>query len=108
MMDINEQIRIFADFIEKNYKAELLEKVRKGENFLEVDFFELSKFNPEIADILLDYPEDTIKTAAAAIEQFDLPGEAKGFAVRVKNLPESQKILIRNIRSNHLEKFLCM
>lgn len=108
MMDINEQIKVFGEFIEQNYKAELFEKVRKGDKFLVLDFAELSKFSPELADTLLDYPEDTIKTATAAIEQFDLPGDVKEFAVRIKGLPESQKILIRNIRSQHLDKFLCM
>jgi len=108
MMDINEQIRVFAQFIEDHYKAELLEKARKGIKFLVLDFTDLAKFNPEIADILLDHPEDTIKTAAAAIEQFDLPGDVKGFAIRMKNLPESQTIMIRNIRSAHLGKFLCI
>lgn len=107
-MDINEQISAFGEFIDKTQKAELLEKVRKGEKFINIDFFELSKFNPELADILLDHPEDTLKTAAAAIEQFDLPDDVKGFAVRIKNLPESQKIMIRNIRSNHLGKFFCI
>ena len=108
MMDINEQIRLFAQFIEDNYKAELLEKARKGIKYLVLDFADLSKFNPEIADILLDHPEDTIKTAAAAIEQFDLPGDVKGFAIRMKNLPASQTVMIRNIRSAHLGKFLCI
>ncbi len=107
-MDFNEQIRLFGEFIEQSCKAELLEKVRKGEKFIVLDFAELSKFSPELADTLLDHPEDSIKTAAASLEQFDLPGEAKGFAVRIKNLPESQKILIRNIRSNHLDKLLCI
>jgi replicative DNA helicase Mcm len=108
MMDINEQIRIFAEFIENNYKAELLEKVRKGGKFIVIDFAEISKFNPEIADLILDHPEDTLKTAAAAVEQFDLPIGVKGFAVRVKNLPESQTIMIRNVRSKHLGRFLCI
>ncbi len=107
-MDINEQIRVFGEFIEQDYKAELFERVRKGEKFLVLDFAELSRFNPELADILLDHPENTIKTANAAIEQFDLPADVKGFAVRIKNLPESQTIKIRNIRSQHLGKFLCM
>lgn len=108
MLDINEQIKLFGDFIDNTYKAELLEKVRKGQKFLSIDFFELTRFSPDLADILLDHPEDTLKTAAAAVEQFDLPIDVKGFVVRVKNLPESQNIMIRNIRSKHLDKMFCM
>ncbi|MBN2111511.1 minichromosome maintenance protein MCM [Candidatus Woesearchaeota archaeon] len=108
MLDINEQIRIFGEFIESNYKAELLEKIRTGQKFIALDFFALSKFSPELAEILLDHPEDTIKTATAAIEQFDLPGDVKSFAVRITNLPDSQNIMIRNIRSEHLGKLFTL
>ena len=108
MLDANEQIRLFGEFLEKNYYPELLEKARKGEKFIVVDFAELSKFNPELAELLLDHTDDVLKAGALAIEQFDLQGDAKGLVIRVKNLPESQTIMIRNIRSTHLGKLLCM
>jgi len=105
-MEAIEQIKQFAEFLEKNYHAELLEKVRKGDNYLAIDFSKLSKFNPELSDLMLDQPEETLKAAELAIEQFDLQRDIKEFIIRVKNLPESSKIHIKNIRSKDLNKLL--
>ena len=41
-MEVDEQIKVFRDFIEQNYYPELLEAVRKGNNFLVLDFSLLS------------------------------------------------------------------
>ena len=103
-MDVNEQIKKFGDFIESNYHTQLLEKVRKGETFLVIDFSELSKFDPELADELLDRSEEVIEVAESAVQQFDLEGDMKGLKIRFNNLPESQKIMIRDIRSKHIDK----
>lgn len=101
-MDASTQIRKFQEFLQENYYAEILEKSRKGDNFLYIDFTELSKFDPQLADTLLDQPEEVLKAGEIAIQQFDLPNSFKIFHIRIKNLPEGQKLLIRNIRSKHL------
>ena len=41
-----------------------------------------------------------------AIKDFDLPKKVSKFHVRFNNLPNSQKILISEVRSKHLEKFI--
>lgn len=105
-MEVAEQIRKFQEFIESKYHAELLEKTRKGENFLLVSFNELSLFDPELADLLLDHPDEVIKAAQLAVEQFDTKKKLKDFKIRFIELPESQDIMIRDIRSNHINKFL--
>ncbi|MFO8016648.1 MAG: minichromosome maintenance protein MCM [Candidatus Woesearchaeota archaeon] len=105
-MELVDQIKKFAEFIELHHHAELLEKARRGEHFLIVDFMVLSKFDPSLADLLLEQPEEVIKAAELAIKEFDLPETNKEFKVRFSNLPESQKIIIRNIRSEHISKFL--
>lgn len=102
-MEANEQIEKLKDFIEKTYLSVLSDNLRKDKKFLVVDFAELSKFNPELAEILFEQPEETIKAAEIAVEQLDLDN-VKGTRVRFKNLPESRNILIRNIRSVNLNK----
>ncbi|HSU72354.1 MAG TPA: minichromosome maintenance protein MCM [Candidatus Binatia bacterium] len=107
VMDAPEQIRKFAEFLERSYYAQLVEQARKGEKFIIVDFQELAKFEPALADLLLEMPEEAFKASQLAVEQFDLPGgNNKGFTVRFKNLPPSSQIMIRNIRSPHLGKLL--
>jgi len=104
-MDLGEQISIFQEFIEKEYYDSLISNIRNDKHFLVVDFSLLSMFNPDLAQILLEQPEDTIKAAEKSIEGFDIKINER-IHVRFKNLPNSQKITIRNIRSQHINKLL--
>lgn len=101
-MDVSEQIDLFYKFIETEYYKDLARQVSKGHKFLKIDFNALSKFNPELAELLLEKPEEVIKAAELAIDGFDIEGDIKNFKVRFFNLPDSQKIQIRNIRSSHI------
>jgi replicative DNA helicase Mcm len=105
-MDASDIIQRMRDFLEKVYLQDLLEKSRLGENFLIVDFSELSKVDIELADLLLDQPEEVIKAGEIAVEQLDV-GKNKNLILRFVNLPASAFLMIRNIRSKHLNKFLC-
>mgnify|MGYP001604524171 FL=1 len=102
-LNVTEQIKRFQDFIDSNYYNSLLENVRKGNRFLLVDFAELSKYDPDLATELLDSPEETIKAIEKAIEQFDVEGLAN-FRMRFHNLPKNQHLMIRDVRSRHLNK----
>ncbi len=106
-MEINavEQIKRFQEFIDSNYYNSLLENARKGNRFLLVDFAELSKYDPDLATELLDAPEETIKAIEKAIEQFDVEGLGN-FKIRFHNLPLSQHVMIRDIRSKHINRLL--
>src|SRR3989338_7770606 len=106
-MEAQEQIDKFKEFIEKNYLAELSNNLRKDNKFVVLDFNELTKFDVELADLFLEQPEDTIKAAELAIEQFDLEN-SENTKVRFSNLPESQYMMVRNIRSKHLNKLFQM
>ena len=100
-----EQIRKFAEFIETNYYNKLLENARKGEKLLLVDFSELSKFDPDLAVELLDMPEETLKAFEKAIEQFDMEN-LENFRIRFENLPLSQEVKIRDVRSHHINRLI--
>ena len=101
-MDAAEQIELFYEFIDANLKAELLNAVRKEES-LKISFGDITQFNPELADELLEHPEDVIKAAELSIHKFDIK---KQMNVRFFSLPQSARILIRDIRSKHIDKFL--
>ena len=101
-IEVTEQISRFKEFFEENYMDELLERIRVGKNWLDIDFAKLSKHDIELAELLLDYPEEVLKAAEIGIKEFDLPEEIKRFHIRPFNLPESQTIMIRDIRSKHI------
>ncbi len=104
-MEALEQINKFHEFLESNYYSSILSSMRKDEKFLVIEFTELAKFDTELANDLLEGPEEVIKAAELAVEEFDIEN-IKGFKVRFKNLPESQKITISNIRSKQLGKLM--
>ncbi|MBI2671453.1 hypothetical protein HYX16_00805 [Candidatus Woesearchaeota archaeon] len=68
-----------------------------------IDFSDLLKFDPELADQMLDDPEESIKAFELSLGNFGVEGILRA---RFFNLPESQKIKIKDIRSEHLGKFL--
>ena len=105
-MESTEQITRFQEFIEDRYKKELLENVSNSKKFVVIDFIELSKFDPDLAEELLNDPEETIKACEVAVEQIDLPVEIKKIRIRFVNLPHTHHQMIRDIRNNHIGKFL--
>jgi replicative DNA helicase Mcm len=105
-MEVTEQIQVFQEFLEIHYIAHLLEEVRKGQTYFVVDYGLLAKHSPELAEMLLEQPEEVIKACELSISNFDLPKEVKSFHIRFSNLPEKHKIYVRNIRSEHINKLL--
>jgi len=103
-MHAEDIIRKTAEFFEDSLRVQLLENIRKGMKRVVIDFSELARFDPGFADALLDNPEDVLKNMQYAIEQFH--DQAKGIEVRFTTLPGSQKMMIRNIRSSHIQKLI--
>jgi len=66
----------------------------------------LAMHDPELADMLLDEPEEVLKAGEYAVEQLNLGEEIKGFLLRFRGLPVSSNLMIRNIRSRHINKLL--
>ena len=104
-MEISEQIEKFHEFFDVVYGEQLHAAISKGEKFLVINFSDLSKFNLDLAQELIESPEDVLHACKISIEQFDFPG-SKEFRVRFRNLPKSQEVMIRDIRSTHLSKFI--
>ncbi len=105
-MDAATLISKLQEFLEKTCYDQILERIRKGEKSLEVEFAQLAVFDPELADMLLDQPEEVLKAGELAVEQLNVGKEVKGFVLRFKTLPASAKVLIREIRSKNLNKLL--
>jgi len=102
---IEQKIEKFKDFLETIYKPLFPELIEKGRKSLIIDFSEISKFDPEIAEFVLNEPTEAIQAIEIALEQFDIPEKVLQKA-RLRNLPLSQQITIRNIRSLHLDTLI--
>jgi replicative DNA helicase Mcm len=101
MIDAHEQVERFQEFFDANYKKQIHEVASKGLRSLVVDFSQLSEFDHELADMLLEEPEEVTKAAELAIEQFDIK---ESIRVRFFNLPKGQHMMIKEIRSKHINK----
>jgi len=74
---------------------------------LVIDYWDVDKFDPSLTEILLNQPYKAVFNAEEALNAVDVAAEHKvKVHFRVRNLPDTQRIIIRNIRANHLGK--CM
>jgi len=104
-MDVQEQIDKFQEFIETNCIPDLHKLIEEGKKSLLINFAELSEFDPDLAESLLTEPDELIKAAELALDQFDFL-EKKQIRIRFFNLPNSQEFMIRDIRSIHIDKLI--
>ncbi len=102
-MDTAEQINRCKEFIEKEYLSKIKDNLRKDKEFIDIDFSDLSKFDPELANTLLDEPEETIKAVELAVTECE--PEFKNTQISFYNLPECTELPLSEI-SNQLDKFL--
>ncbi len=106
--DSEQVIQKFENFFNTFYNDELLRIVREGESSIKVDFRELDSFDIDLADDLLNRPRDILACAEEAITRLDLGEDFVELKVRFEHLPESQAVYIRDVRSDHLGKFICI
>jgi replicative DNA helicase Mcm len=102
------EVEQFEEFFSHFYEKELLTAAAQGKKSIEIDFTLLDKFDPSLADKLLNDPENIIKAAKEAIKNVDLPEGKVNFEPRFKNLPERFNLRIRSLRSEHIGKFVCL
>ena len=98
-------------FFREEYKRELekLAEVWPDQTSISADYALLEKYAPEIADDLIENPDTIIKAGEEAIAGMGLvnqEGELVHPKIRFFNLP--QKILIRNINSEHINKLISL
>ncbi len=108
MLDATEQVAKFTEFFETVYYKELVENVAHGHSHLAISFPELSQFSVELAEDLLDDPENVLQAARHSVEQMDLGRQVTSFEARFYDLPETSYMRVRNIRSKHIGKFIQM
>jgi len=85
------------------YKKELGDSIRKGNNVVHLDFIKLTEFSNKLSDEILSDPEESLSLFELAIEELGLIKDSR---VRLVNLPKSQEIKVRNIRSKHLNEMI--
>src|SRR5512136_621920 len=100
----------WEEFLRSRYWDDLLELADSypDERSLVVKFSDLDKFDPEFAEELLENPEQILEAAQAALLDLDLPMDVylDRAHVRINELPRHYKT--RELRSDHIGKFLAI
>ena len=108
-MDVQERIDTFYQFFEEFYKPELLESLRKGQKSLLVSFPKLSVFNPDLADDLLDNPDDvnvsiSVSTKSVLIQIKSAKSDLGKIIGKKGRTIESLKIITLAIKNTHFPR----
>ena len=90
---------------QKEVMQALIEACEEGRGSITIDFMSLDRFNPALAERLLEEPEKVLQAFSEAINNIELPPH-EPMEVRVKNLPKSRNIRIRNLRAKHIGKLV--
>ena len=102
----SEEMIIEAKSFFDAYKKEIGEKIKREQNInvVYIDFMKLIEFSNKLSDEILANPEEALRFVELAIEESGLVG--KNVRVRLFDLPKSQDIKVRNIRSKNLNELI--
>ena len=93
-----------TEFFDEYKTEEIQEMKRRGFNFLKIDFFEVLEFDIELAEYLLEFPKDIISIFEISLK--DMLQISKTPHIWLSSLPDTEKVLIRDIRSEHIGKLI--
>lgn len=83
-------------------RADLAEQFRKGDYAVQIIFADVATHSPDLAQDLLDNPEETIKAAHLALRTHT----KKEVSLLVEDLPESAQHSLRVLRTEHLHRLV--
>ena len=93
--------KFFEDYCKPDIETVALDYPEKRSLF--VDYWTIDKADSELAELILNQPYKAFFNAEEALKNIDVASENKlRLNFRIKNLPDTNKIIIRNIRANHL------
>lgn len=99
----------FEDFFSSDkYKDKIFEALEKypDERSIVVDYIDLEMFYADLADLLLEKPEDVIKAAQKAIRNIDPLRKNANLNIRFEHIRNN--IPLRELRSKYIGKFVAV
>lgn len=98
----------FEEFFGTKYKDTVFEALEKypEERSVVVDYNELEMFDPDLADLLIEKPEEVLKAAQLAIQNIDPLRKNAELHTRFQNLRNN--IALRDLRSKYIGKFVAI
>ena len=108
--DIYRQFEEFFSTVKKNQLEELAGSYPQKQS-LEVDYVELQRFNTNLADDLVIYPDKLVAIAEEAMRSLNthalmVPKEQYKPRFRIYNLPEVYNVAVQNLGAGQLDKLV--
>lgn len=103
-MNYGDKTEGFEQFFREEMRDELLRAEAEDKLAAVIDFAELQKFDPRLADDVLEEPEEALSAAADILDKVSFLD--RQLQPRFMNLPEDEFVNIRNLRSHHLGSML--
>ena len=104
-MEADELLTRFNDFFKLYYHSKIKQNIREGKNRVTIDFPELTHFDPELSEELINRPDDVLEVGGEAIKNIE-DNTPKIFNLRVRGEIPAAKYRIRDLRVEHLDKFM--
>ena len=99
--------KFFEEYCKSDIETVALEYPEKRS--LYVDYWKIDEADSKLAELLLIQPYKAIFNAEEALKNIDVASEnSLKLHFRVVNLPDTNRILIRRIRANHLGKLMAV
>ena len=97
---------LITSFINSRLQERLKALISSSQSSLILDFQDIDGFSPDLGDYVLNHPADALDSMKHYIKEQGQIYKDLNLEVRIKNLPSSSQVLIRNIRSKHIGKLL--
>ena len=96
----------FEEFFSTKYKDNIFEALENypDNRSVTVDYNELEMFDPDLADLLIEKPEEILKAAQKAVKNIDPQRKNADIHIRFENIRNN--IQLRYLRSKYLGKFV--
>ncbi len=85
------------------YKKEIGKYAKEGKKTVFISFQDILSHSHQLSEILLQEPEETMRILELALEESGLINQGR---IRFLDMPNTQKILIKEIRSKHLGQLI--
>ena len=87
------------------HKKEIGRSIREGNNVVQLVFEDIANHSPELSSFLISNPDEGFAILEAALDELGIIRNAR---VRLKIIPETHFIKVRNIRAKELNKLLLL
>ena len=95
-----------SSFVNKKLGDEIKKILSSNKGAVVIDFNDIDSYSPEVGDYILHQPEEALEDIKFYVNEATTPYKQFDIEVRLKNLPKTAQLLIREIRSKHIGRIL--